>query len=454
MLQIAAVCPVFLLLICTRAQAQDATETQGQTQTQDQSPGQEQPRSAGQGQGQGQGGSATPWRQVIRWENNGRRFSLLNSGAEYVPAGSQAQDTGPRVVLADSRQDARPRTARRPQGGNVRRQAPSRGSSETIRGQARHPFGFGQVPDNWRQTPGGTGGTGGTRFQTSTNTRFRQPSTGSSSSSSSSFSSSSYNGPPFQQYPFAQQPQQPQYPGVPYDPSLMDGPVRSYEPPFQPMVPGGGYGGGGYGGGAYGGGGGGGVGGGGGGGYTGTFGGGVGGVGGQGSPMGGAGSPVGQGPFTDYEDGYRFYQPYGYAPNPAARAPPPPPPPQQQPPQPPFADGLDRRYTHSLYNGETAAVVPEAPVPVGVDRTGTAAQSPVRSPQYEQFPPFGRPQPPFVQQVAPGRVSPNSAIENPGHTAGSVYRQEQRGTPALPLYCVRTLKVLTCLHHALYMSVI
>ncbi|KAG7281395.1 LOW QUALITY PROTEIN: hypothetical protein CRUP_020807 [Coryphaenoides rupestris] len=301
MLPIAAVCLVCFLLICTGGQAQDAS----QTQEQNQSPG------------QGQDSSTTPWRQVIQWENNGRRFSLLNSGAEYVPAGSQAQDTGHRSwpTLAH----ARPADLRV---GNVRRQAPSRGSSETIRGQARHPFGFGQVPDNWRQTPGGTGGT---RFQSSSSTRFRQPSTG-SSSSSSSFASSSYNGPPFPQYPF---PQQQPYPAVPYDP--MEGPVRSYEPPFQPMVPGGGYGGGVYGGGV-----------GGGGGYTGTFG-------------GGLGGPVVPGPVTDYtEDGYRYYQPYGYAPNPAVRA---------APPQPPFTDGLDRRYTHSLYNEDSAAALPEAPVP-------------------------------------------------------------------------------------------
>lgn len=399
MLPIAAVCLVCFLLICTGGQAQDASQTPEQTQNQ--SPG------------RGQDSSATPWRQVIQWENNGRRFSLLNSGAEYVPAGSQAQDTGPRVVFADSR----PRTPRRHQGGNVRRQAPSRGSSETIRGQARHPFGFGQVPDNWRQTPGRTGGT---RFQSSSSTRFRQPSTG-SSSSSSSFASSSYNGPPFPQYPFPQQ-QQP-YPAVPYDPSLMEGPMRSYEPPFQPMVPGGGYGGGVYGGG-----------GGGGGGYTGTFGGGLGGVGG----------PMVPGPATDYtEDGYRYYQPYGYAPNPAVRA---------APPQPPFTDGLDRRYTHSLYNEDSAAALPEAPVPVGVDRTGLAAQSPVRSPQYEQFPPFGRPQPPFIQQLPPGRMSPNSAIENLGHSAGSVYRQEQRGTVTL-LLCVCT-KVLSYLYSALHIALI
>lgn len=138
------------------------------------------------------------------------------------------------------------------------------------------------------------------------------------------------------------------------------------------------------------------------------------------------GGPVAPGPATEYtEEGYRFYQPYGYAPNPNPVVP-------AAPPQPPFADGLDRRYTHSIYNEESAAAVPEAPVPVAVDRTGLAAQSPVRSPQYEQFPPFGRPQPPFAQPVAPARISPNSAIENPGHTAGSVYRQtEQRGLPDL-----------------------
>uniref|UniRef100_A0A8C6UVE0 protein-lysine 6-oxidase n=1 Tax=Neogobius melanostomus TaxID=47308 RepID=A0A8C6UVE0_9GOBI len=89
-----------------------------------------------QGQGQGQeSAAAAPWSQVIQWENNGQVFSLLNSGAEYVPAGASSQDRGPRVVVADSRT----RSSRR-QGGNMRRQAPSRGSSDTIRGQARHPF--------------------------------------------------------------------------------------------------------------------------------------------------------------------------------------------------------------------------------------------------------------------------------------------------------------------------
>lgn len=336
----------------------------------------------GQSQGQGQNNPATPWRQVIQWENNGQVFSLLNSGAEYVPAGAGAQERAPRVVVADAR-------PRRPQGGNVRRQAPSRGSSETVRGQARHPFGFGQVPDNWRQTGAGTGGS---QFQGSTSTRFR-PSTGSSSSSSSSsFSSSSfYNAPSYPQHPFP--PQSPFQP-APFDPSFGDGPVRSYEPPFQPIV-GGGYGGGGYSTGlAY-----------------------------PGGGYGGSVAPVLPGSPSDFDDPYRFYQSYSYGPNPgvAARA-----------AQPPFTDGLDHRYTHSLYNEETGVALPipdaNQAASVLVDRTGQAGQQPVRSPQYEQFPPYGRPQPPFLQPIPPGRNSPNSAPENPSMAVGSVYRPEQRGT--------------------------
>ncbi|CAJ1049049.1 lysyl oxidase homolog 1 [Xyrichtys novacula] len=371
MLPIFVACLVFLLL--SSGKAQDATQTQGQSQR----------------RGQGQDASATPWRQVIQWENNGRVFSLLNSGAEYVPAGAGAQDRGPRVVVADTRS----RSSRRPQGGNVRRQAPSRGSSETVRGQARHPFGFGQVPDNWRQTAGSTGGG---QFQGSTSAHFR-PSTGSSSSSSSSssFSSSSYNIPSYPQSAF---PQQPPYQPVPYDPSFVEGPVRSYEPPFQPVV-GGGYGGGGFVPGQ---------------GYTG------------GGYIGGV-PPVLPGSPSDFtDDGYRYYQSYGYGPNPVVPA---------RAAQPPFTDGLDHRYTHSLFNEDSAPAVP-APdpnqrAPVIVDRSGPAGQPPVRSPQYEQFPPFGRPQPPFLQPIPPVRNSPNSAIENPSVSVGSVYRPEQRGLPDL-----------------------
>ncbi|KAK2853583.1 hypothetical protein Q5P01_006244 [Channa striata] len=334
-----------------------------------------------QSQSQGQDNSATPWRQVIQWENNGQVFSLLNSGAEYVPAGAGAQDRGPRVVVADSR-------PRRPQGGNVRRQAPSRGSSETVRGQARHPFGFGQVPDNWRQT---TGSTGGSQFQGSSSTRFRSP--GGSSSSSSFSSSSSYNVQSYPQYPF---PPQPPFQPVPYEPGFGDGSVRSYEPPFQPVV-GGGFGGGvqysagrAYAGGGY----------------------------------GGGVAPVLPGSPSDFTDeGYRFYQSYNYGPNPMVPA---------RAAQPPFTDGLDHRYTHSLYNEENAPAIPDAnQAPVVVDRTGQASQPAIRSPQYEQFPPFGRPQPPFVQPISPGRNSPNSALENPSVNIGSMYRPEQRGLPDL-----------------------
>ncbi|XP_020499030.2 lysyl oxidase homolog 1 isoform X1 [Labrus bergylta] len=369
MLSIFVACLVFVLL--GSGKAQDATQTQGQRQN----------------RGQGQEASATPWRQVIQWENNGRVFSLLNSGAEYVPAGAGARDRGSRVVVADSRS----RSSRRPQGGNVRRQAPSRGSSETVRGQARHPFGFGQVPENWRQSAGSTRGG---QFQGSSNTHFR-PSTGSSSSSSSSFSSSSYNVPSYQQNPF---PQQPPFQPVPYDPSFVEGPVRSYEPPFQPVV-GGGYGGGGYGAGQ---------------GYTG------------GGYVGGI-APVLPGSPSDFiDDSYRYYQSYGYAQNPVVPA---------RAAQPQLADGLDHRYTHSLFNGDSGPVAP-APdpnqaTPVIVDRTGLAAQPQVRSPQYEQFPPFGRPQPPFLQPIPPVRNSPNSPNENPITNVGSVYRPEQRGLPDL-----------------------
>ncbi|XP_023267751.1 lysyl oxidase homolog 1 [Seriola lalandi dorsalis] len=371
MLHIVVACMVFVLL--GSGQAQVATQTQGQGS-----------------RSQGQDSAATPWRQVIQWENNGRVFSLMNSGAEYVPAGTGTQDRGPRVVVADSR----PRSSGRPQGGNVRRQAPSRGSSETVRGQARHPFGFGQVPDNWRQS---TGSTGGGQFQGST--RFRQSAGSSSSSSSSSFSASSYNVPSYPQYPL---PQQSPFQPVPYDPSYVEGPARSYEPPFQPAV-GGAYGGGGYGAGRA---------------YTG------------GGYVGGGLAPVLPGSPSDFtDDSYRYYQSYSYGSNPAVPA---------RAAQPPFADGLDHRYTHSLYNEDTAPALPAIPAPDAnqattmiVDRTGSAGQQPIRSPQYEQFPPFGRPQPPFMQPIAPGRNSPNSALENPSMNVGSVYRPEQRGLPDL-----------------------
>ncbi|KAB1257378.1 Lysyl oxidase-like protein 1, partial [Camelus dromedarius] len=100
----------------------------------------------------GQGSDQGRWRQLIQWENNGQVYSLLNSGSEYVPAGPQRSEGNSRVLLAGAPQAPQ----RRSQGGLRRRQAPSlplpgRVGSDTVRGQARHPFGFGQVPDNWRE---------------------------------------------------------------------------------------------------------------------------------------------------------------------------------------------------------------------------------------------------------------------------------------------------------------
>lgn len=332
---------------------------------------------------QGQDSSSNPWRQVIQWENNGRTFSLLNSGAEYVPARGQEQDRSHRVVLADS-----PNRRSRPSGGNVRRQAPSRGNSETIRGQARHPFGFGQLPENWRQGTAGTGTGESTRFQSSPSTRYRS----SSGSSSSSASSSSFSVQSYPQYPFQQQP--PYF--APYEP---------FEPPFQgtgySADPSGGFTGVRYGGGGVGGGGGS---------YS---------VGSYGGVYTGAGlAPVA--PRTEVrDDSYRYYPPYG-PPFPAVPAQP------AQPAQPPFSDGLDRRYTHSLYNDETANLPDTSNTAESVS-TGLG-QPALQSPQYEQFPPFGRPQPvpPFIQQPARNPLNSNFA-ENPATNVGSVYRPQQRG---------------------------
>ncbi|XP_051512951.1 lysyl oxidase homolog 1-like [Myxocyprinus asiaticus] len=330
-----------------------------------------------QSQQQTQTEDSNPWRQMIQWENNGRVYSLLNSGTEYVPARAQERDRNHRVFLADA-------PNRRSQGGNVRRQAPSRGSSETVRGQARHPFGFGQVPDNWRQGTAGTGET--SRFQSFPSSRFR-PSSGSSSSSSSS--SSSFNIQSYPQYPL---PQQPSY-GSPHDSGL----DRSYEPPFRgtgySTGTGGGFTGGGYGGGGY---------------STGSI---------------GGGSYNGGGPAPD--ERYRYYPPYAQ-PYPASPA---------QPAQPPFADGLDHRYTHNLYNEDTRDAGDAAvPVSNGASTSlGSAAYQPaVQSPQYEQFPPFGRPQPqpPFMQPPPRNPLVSNNA-ESPSINVGSVYRPQQRGLPDL-----------------------
>uniref|UniRef100_A0A8C8AYN2 protein-lysine 6-oxidase n=1 Tax=Otus sunia TaxID=257818 RepID=A0A8C8AYN2_9STRI len=134
--------------------------------------------------GQEQAGGGQPWRQLIQWENNGRVYSLLNTGAEYVPAG-QERPGGNRLLLAGAVTGGT---------GSVRRQAPAvppRLGSETVRGQTRHPFGFGQVPENWREGPVG---------DTTASQRVRpagRPRQSSSSSSSSSFAYASVGQPPY-----------------------------------------------------------------------------------------------------------------------------------------------------------------------------------------------------------------------------------------------------------------
>ncbi|KPP65450.1 lysyl oxidase1-like [Scleropages formosus] len=329
----------------------------------------------GQVEAQGTDGAGQPWRQMIQWENNGRLYSLLNSGAEYVPARAQEQENGHRVLLADQP----PSSSRRPHGGNVRRQAPPRSRSETLRGQTRHPYGFGQVPDNWQQGTAGASDAG-SRLQPSSSARFRA-SMGSSSSSSSSSSSTFSSSSAFPQPPFSG-PNYPQYPfPAAFDPSVEDTAGRGFEPPFQRGTfyqagTGGQYGGGGY----------------------------------SDRVYGGAGlAPLSPRSQPDYgEDSYRYYQPFV-----GTQA------------EPPFSDRLDRRYMHSLYNEEPAAPDPASPE---VD------SMPLRSPQYEQFPPFGRvqPQPPFVQPVPAGRnpLSPNTA-DNPSTGVVSGYRPQQRGLPDL-----------------------
>ncbi|KAG1938659.1 protein-lysine 6-oxidase preproprotein, partial [Pimephales promelas] len=213
------------------------------------------------------------------------------------------------------------------------------------RGQARHPFGFGQVPDNWRQGATGTGETS----RLSTGSRFRP-----SSGSSSSF---------YPQYPF---PQQPPYP---HD-SVQD---RSYEPPFR----------------------------------------------GTGYSSGTSGGYGGGGYSTD--ERYRYYSPYGQTYHAPA-----------QPAQPQISDGLDHRYTHSLFNEDSRdSGNPAVPASNGASsNTGSSFQPAVQSPQYEQFPPFGRPQPPFIQPAPRNPLVSNNA-ENPNMNAGSVYRPQQRGLPDL-----------------------
>uniref|UniRef100_UPI00398EAF54 lysyl oxidase homolog 1-like n=1 Tax=Pristiophorus japonicus TaxID=55135 RepID=UPI00398EAF54 len=170
---------------------------------------------------QGQGGASDGrWRQMIQWENNGRVYSLLNSGSEYLPAGQAAPQSHPRVWLGGSSRNPS-RAPLRP-AGTGRRQAPSqpgRVGSETVRGQTRHPFGFGQVPDNWRQ---------GTFGDPSNTHRYIPPSPRQDSRQRqrqpSSFPEPSFLQPSYPRFPGAQ----PSYPNS-YDPSYEYGSPRGFD---------------------------------------------------------------------------------------------------------------------------------------------------------------------------------------------------------------------------------
>ncbi|MGH0115245.1 UNVERIFIED_CONTAM: hypothetical protein FKN15_006673 [Acipenser sinensis] len=324
--------------------------------------------------GQEEPPDSNPWRQMIQWENNGRVYSLLNSGSEYLPAGQDRRHRNPQVLVGDTS-----RSSWRTQG-NTRRQAPStpsRGTSETIRGQTRHPFGFGQVPENWRQ-----GGDASSQFRPSSTSRLRQTgSSSSSSSSSSSFSQSSFNVPAYPQYPF---PQQPSYP-VPYDPHPVELPSQGRGNEGQ-YYRGTGYAGGGS--------------------------------------FAGTGQQLQPRPrYEDYgEEAYR-YQPQGH--NPSLGRPYVPNAAPQQPPQPPFSDGLDRRYTHSLYHEGAAAPDPSSQDTWNSAATPDRVIPPVRSPQYEQYPPFQRMDP------LPAAGTEEQPAPLPRVSVGSVYRPVQRGLPDL-----------------------
>lgn len=321
---------------------------------------------------QGQDAQANPWRQRIRWENNGRVYSLLNSGAEYLPArGPDRQDRGHRVLLADSS----PRGVRRPQSSNVRRQAPSR---EATRSQARPSFGFGRLPDNWQQgLPNGVASPASSRVRPLT------------SSSSSASSSSSYSRPSYSQYHI---PRQPPY-SSPYDGSVLA--ARGFEPHARRGI-----------------------------GYA---------AGNSRSYIRGPQAaetlqPAQLNSPTDYsQNGYRYFQP---ASDPAAVA-------QAQPAQPPVSGGLEPAYSLSLYS-EGSPALPDAHVATvahadapSQDRSTADSRTPLRSPQYEQFPPFARVQPPFSAPVPSNRnpISPNSALEEPNLV--TVYQPERRELPDL-----------------------
>lgn len=346
----------------------------------------------------GQGADPGRWRQLIQWENNGQVYSLLNSGSEYVPAGAPSAESSSRVLLAGAPQTPR----RRGQGGPRRRQAPSlplpgRVGSDTVRGQARHPFGFGQVPDNWREVAVGDS-TGMARARTSVSQHG-------GSASASAFASTYRQPASFpQQFPYPQAPFVSQY--ETYDPA-----ARTYEQGY-----------------VY---------------YRGAG----GGAGAGAAAVASAGVVYPFQPRARYEEfggggeEQPEYSPQGFYPAP------------ERPYAPPPADGLDRRYSHSLYH-EGAAGPEQAhpdpgpgPGPDAAQAAGGAyggdsalgwyppyanlpAEAYVPPRAVEPQPPFRVLEPPYLpvrSSDAPPPVAERSGSQQGRLSVGSVYRPTQNG---------------------------
>lgn len=345
----------------------------------------------------GQGSDPGRWRQLIQWENNGQVYSLLNSGSEYVPAGARRAESSSRVLLAGAPQTAQ----RRSPGGPRRRQAPAlplpgRVGSDTVRGQARHPFGFGQVPDNWREVAVGDS-TGMARARTAVS-----PHGG--SASASAFATTYRQPPSFpQQFPYPQAPFVSQY--ETYDPA-----ARTYDQGYVYYRSAGG------------------------------------GVGAAAAAVASAGVVYPFQPRARYEEygggeEQPEYSPQGFYPAPERPYAPPP------PPQP--ADGLDRRYSHSLYHEGTAGAEQALPDP-GPDAAQTAGAAYGGDPRLGWYPPYANvppeayvppravePQPPFRvleppylpvrSSDAPPPVGERSGAQQGRLSVGSVYRPTQNG---------------------------
>ncbi|XP_051838282.1 lysyl oxidase homolog 1-like [Antechinus flavipes] len=367
----------------------------------------------GQQQPPQQSSDASPWRQMIQWENNGRVYSLLNSGSEYLPPGGVLGDGSSQVLLAGAQQTTR----RRSQGRPTRRQAPSlpgRAGSDTIRGQARHPFGFGQVPENWREVAVGDS-TGMARARTSVS-RQRQASSassvvssGSAAAAASAFAQTTYRQPSYPaQFPYPQPPFVSQYETYEQAP-------RAYDESYVYYRSNGGV------------------------------------------PGAGAAAVASAGVIYPFQPRLRYeeygeeqtpYQPQGFYP---AQEVPLMPVPQPQP-QPQPSDGLDRRYSHSLYhegttnfdqayqdtyNSVPGQVVPGQVVP----GQGAAApespqvnggSSPALGPGYVTDPRLGW-QSPYANVPPEAYIPPRVVEPQPPFRVLEPYGSAPRAEPYLPI---------------------